>query len=72
MNSNTTVIKPVRIFKMGAVRLADPAPDMSPQEAIKLYAASYPHLAHAELDEPQLIGEELHYAIKLEAVKTKG
>jgi PRTRC genetic system protein C len=57
---------------MGAVRLADPAPDMSPQEAIKLYAASYPHLAHAELDEPQLIGEELHYVIKLEAVKTKG
>jgi PRTRC genetic system protein C len=72
MNSNTTVIKPVRIFKMGAVRLADPAPDMSPQEAIKLYAASYPHLANAELDEPQLIGEELHYVIKLEAVKTKG
>jgi PRTRC genetic system protein C len=72
MNSNTTVIKPVRIFKMGAVRLADPAPDKSPQEAIKLYAASYPHLANAELDEPQLIGEELHYVIKLEAVKTKG
>jgi PRTRC genetic system protein C len=72
MNTNTTVIKPVRIFKMGAVRLADPAPDMSPQEAIKLYAASYPHLANAELDEPQLIGEELHYVIKLEAVKTKG
>ena len=72
MNSNTTVLKPVRIFKMGAVRLADPAPDMSPQEAIKLYAASYPHLANAELDEPQLIGEELHYVIKLEAVKTKG
>jgi len=72
MNTNTTVIKPVRIFKMGAVRLADPAPDMSPQEAIKLYAASYPHLVNAELDEPQLIGEELHYVIKLEAVKTKG
>ena len=72
MNTNTTVIKPVRIFKMGAVRLADPAPDMSPQEAIKLYAASYPHLANAELDEPQLFGEELHYVIKLEAVKTKG
>ena len=72
MNTNTTVIKPVRIFKMGSVRLADPAPDMSPQEAIKLYAASYPHLANAELDEPQLIGEELHYVIKLKAVKTKG
>lgn len=35
-NNNTTVIRPVRVFKMGAVRLADPAPDMSPEEAIKL------------------------------------
>ena len=72
MSNETKVIRPVRVFKMGAVRLADPAPDMAPQEAIKLYAASYPHLANAELDEPELVGEELHYAIKLEAVKTKG
>jgi len=71
-NMNTTVIRPVRVFKMGAVRLADPAPDLSPAEAVKLYAAAYPHLSNAQLDEPQLIGEELHYAIKLEPVKTKG
>lgn len=72
-NNNNTVIRPVRVFKMGAVRLADPAPDLSPEEAIKLYAASYPHLAHVELNEPELIGEELHYAIKPhQEVKTKG
>jgi PRTRC genetic system protein C len=72
-NNNTTVIRPSRVFKMGAVRLADPAPDLSPEEAIKLYAASYPHLAHVELNEPELIGEELHYAIKPhQEVKTKG
>jgi len=57
---------------MGAVRLADPAPDMSPQEAVKLYAASYPHLSNAALDEPQLVGEELHYSVRLPDVKTKG
>jgi len=72
MTNQTTVIRPVRVFKMGSVRLPDPAPDMSPIEAVRLYAPSYPHLANAELDEPQLIGEELHYAIKLEPVKTKG
>ncbi|MVF24541.1 hypothetical protein EVC37_23500 [Methylocaldum sp. BRCS4] len=57
---------------MGSVRLADPAPDLSPIEALRLYAPSYPHLAQAELAEPQLVGEELHYAAKLEPVKTKG
>lgn len=72
-NNNATVIRLVRVFKMGAIRLADPAPDLSPEEAIKLYAASYPHLAHVELNEPELIGEELHYAIKQhQEVKTKG
>lgn len=68
----STVIRPVRVFKMGSVRLADPAPELPPLEALRLYAAPYPHLAQAELDEPQLIGEELHYAVKLEPVKTKG
>ncbi|WP_347257616.1 PRTRC system protein C [Methylocaldum sp.] len=70
--ANPTVIRPVRVFKMGSVRLADPAPDLSPIEALRLYAPSYPHLAQAELAEPQLVGEELHYAAKLEPVKTKG
>lgn len=75
MENNTAaiVIRPIRVFKMGAIRLADPAPDLSPEEAIKLYAASYPHLANVELNEPELIGEELHYAIKPhQEVKTKG
>jgi len=57
---------------MGSVRLNDPAPELSAEEAIKLYSASYPHLAQARLREPELIGEELHYAIELEPVKTKG
>jgi PRTRC genetic system protein C len=73
MENTTTVIRPVRVFKMGAIRLADPAPDLSPEEAINLYAASYPHLANVELNEPELVGEELHYAIKPhQEVKTKG
>lgn len=67
-----SIIEPTRVFKMGAVRLADPAPGLPAIEALRLYAQSYPHLANAELDEPQLIGEELHYAVKLEPVKTKG
>lgn len=70
--TETTVIRPTRVFKIGAVRLADPAPDMSPQEAVKLYAVSYPHLSNAALDEPQLVGEELHYSVRLPDVKTKG
>lgn len=66
------VIQPIRVFKMGAVRLQDPAPSLPPNEAVKLYAASYPHLATATLQEPILVGGELHYAINIEPVKTKG
>lgn len=73
MKNPSTVIKPTRVFKMGAVRFADPAPDLPPEEAVKLYAAAYPHLANANLEPPQLIGEELHYAIRPhQEVKTKG
>ena len=57
---------------MGAIRLPDPAPDLPPEEAVKLYANTYPHLATAQLGEPVLVGEELHYAVQIEAVKTKG
>ncbi|WP_347990296.1 PRTRC system protein C [Methylomonas sp. AM2-LC] len=70
--TSSQVIKPMRIFKMGAVRLNDPAPELPPQEAIKLYSASYPHLAQAELSEPVLMGEELHYSVVTHEVKTKG
>ncbi len=68
----TNVITLVRVFKMGAVRLADPAPGLPAEEAVKLYAAAYPHLANAALGEPQVIGEELHYPVVLPDVKTKG
>ncbi|WGS83916.1 PRTRC system protein C [Methylomonas sp. UP202] len=70
--TDAIVIRPTRVFKMGAIRLADPDPTLAPAEAVRLYEKAYPHLAHAELGEPQLIGEELQFPIKTHDVKTKG
>ncbi|WP_082885348.1 MULTISPECIES: PRTRC system protein C [Methylomonas] len=61
-----------RVFKMGSVRLEDPAPNLPAEEAIAFYAAAYPHLQQATLSEPEVVGEELHYAVHTQAVKTKG
>lgn len=70
--SEAIVTRPTRVFKMGAIRLADPAPNLPPIDAVKLYGKAYPHLANAVLGEPQLIGDELHFPIKTHEVKTKG
>ncbi|MEQ1530913.1 MAG: PRTRC system protein C [Methylococcales bacterium] len=66
------IIRPTRVFKMGMVRLADPAPDLPPDEALKLYSANYPHLANVALGQPQLIGGEIIYETIMPDVKTKG
>ena len=66
------IIQPVRVFKMGALRLPDPDPTAPPTEALALYVPNYPQLAHATLLEPRLEGEELVYEVEKPPVKTKG
>ena len=61
-----------RVFKMNSVVLADIDPSLSPTEVIRLYAASYPHLAYATLGEPIVQGDELVFEIEKLPVKTKG
>lgn len=70
--SETKIIRLTRVFKMGSVRLPDPDPDLSPEEALRLYTANYPHLAHATLAEPRSEGTELVYEIEKPPAKTKG
>lgn len=70
--TETTLYQPKRVFKMGSVRLEDPSPNLSPEEAIKLYAGSYPHLRTATLSEGHLEGEELVYEVIKPPATTKG
>lgn len=64
--------KLTRVFKMGSVQLPDPMPGATPEEAIKVYAASYPHLAHATLAEPVVSNGQLVYEVVRAPAKTKG
>lgn len=63
---------PTRVFMMGSVRLADPAPQLAPLEAVRLYTPNYPHLANATLSPPEVRGTEVFYRIEKPPVTTKG
>lgn len=70
--SGTMIENPVRVFKLGSTRLPDPDETMPPEEAVKLYAATYPVINHSQLSEPEVVGDELVYTIEKPAAKTKG
>jgi len=61
-----------RIFRMSSLELADPAPDLPAEEAIKFYAGSYPQLQVAQLSEPKVEKGVMVYEIVKNEVKTKG
>ncbi|MCB1810532.1 MAG: hypothetical protein KDK04_02240 [Candidatus Competibacteraceae bacterium] len=70
--SEIVISQPVRVFKMGSLELLDPAPDLSPEDAVKLLAVNFPHLAQGLLAAPELVGEKLVYPIEKPPVKTNG
>jgi len=61
-----------RKFKIGAVLLDDPAPTLSPEDALRLYSSSYPFVASATLSDPVVEGDALVYAVNKQAATTKG
>lgn len=63
---------PTRVFMMGSVRLPDPAPQLPPLEALRLWTPNYPHLANATLSPPEIRGTEVFYRIEKPPVTTKG
>lgn len=70
--SAPTIALPTRVFMMGSVRLTDPAPQLPPLEAVRLYTPNYPHLANATLSPPEVRGTEVFYRIEKPPVTTKG
>ena len=64
---------PVRVFKIGSISLSDPDPSLPPEEAVRLYAGSYPQVMEAEISGPD-VGPDgsLVYTVERPAVKTKG
>lgn len=69
---NTIITHPVRKFRIGATLLPDPAPDASPEDAIKLYEATYPHIAFCTIEETGVEGDALIFEVRKPPAQTKG
>jgi len=67
---SATVLK--RVFRLSSLELVDPALELPPEEAIKLYAGSYPQLEIATLGEPFIEKGVQIYEVAKNEVKTKG
>lgn len=70
MNATITVLK--RQFQFGATLLDDPAPSMTPQDALRLFEPNYPFLASARLGEPTVKGDSLVFPVLKPEVQVKG
>lgn len=70
---STVIEQAVRVFKIGSVSLPDPDASMTPEEAIKLYAGSYPQVVDGTLSGPTVNDKgECVYEVERPAVKSKG
>lgn len=66
------ITHPVRKFRIGATVLPDPAPDASPEDAVKLYQATYPHIAFCSIEEVGMEGDALIFEVRKPPAQTKG
>lgn len=66
------ITHPVRKFRIGATLLPDPAPDATPEDAVKMYAGTYPHIAFCTLTEVGLEGDALIFEVTKPPAQTKG
>ncbi|OJY95726.1 MAG: hypothetical protein BGP25_15785 [Lysobacterales bacterium 63-13] len=66
------ITHPTRKFRIGATLLPDPAPDATPEDAIKLYHATYPHIAFCTLENVGVEGDALIFEVRKPPAQTKG
>lgn len=60
-----------REFRYNGVRLADPSPNFTLEQVRDFYANTYPEILNAEIDGPNIEGEQQVYSFR-RAVGTKG
>lgn len=72
MNDTLKIEQPPRIFRMGSLELADPAPQLSAEEAVKIHAVNFPQLAAGTLNPPVLENGRLIFEVSKPVVKTNG
>ena len=63
----------IRIFQLGSLSLPDPDPSLTPEDAVKLYAPTYPQVAGATLSGSEVGPDgEAIYKVERAPAKTKG
>jgi PRTRC genetic system protein C len=69
----TTIETPPRVFRLGALELADPDASLSAEDALALYAPNFPQVQGATLAAPEFRADgTLVYPVERPTVKTKG
>ena len=69
----TTIETPPRVFRLGALELADPDASLSAEYALALYAPNFPQVQGATLAAPEFRADgTLVYPVERPTVKTKG
>ncbi len=69
MALNVTGMK--RVFKYGNRTLEDPSKNMTPDEVMQFYSATYPELTTSNVHGPKMEGDKAVYEFKT-TVGTKG
>lgn len=60
-----------RVFRYASMELADPGPHLSPEEVRDIYSASFPELATASIEGPEVTQGKLIYEFR-RAAGSKG
>lgn len=60
-----------RSFSYNGLTLADPSPDLTPEQVRDVYAATYPEITTAAIEGPEASGDTLRYKFT-RAIGTKG
>ena len=68
----TDLTQLTRVFRIGATQLPDPAPGLPPEQALDTLRGTFPFLAHATLEGPQVEGTQLVYIVTRPPAQTKG
>jgi PRTRC genetic system protein C len=60
-----------RSFSYNGLTLADPSPDLTPEQVRDVYAASYPEITTAAIEGPEASGDTVHFKFT-RVIGTKG
>ncbi|THD10112.1 PRTRC system protein C [Metallibacterium scheffleri] len=68
----TEIIRARRVFRHNSTTFQDPAPDLPPEQAVRLFERARPDIAHCTLEGPVAEGDTLVFTLVKPPAQTKG